>query len=229
MIKPEAEAVTLKLQFELISAATFGRGDGVPGVVDSEVEHDEYGLPYLRGRTLRGLLAEEMASLLYALGEERARKWGEWEKARNRLLGVSARALDETGILHISDAQLPERVRRLIAYSLEDQPKKLSRAAVLEALTSIRRQTAISHLGAPDPTSLRALRVILPGTQFAARLSFDEAPNKQERALLAATVLAWRRAGTGRNRGRGRLQALIENEAWMQEQFSFFQTEVASK
>jgi len=194
--------------------------------VDSEVEHDEYGLPYLRGRTLRGLLTEEMESLLYALGGTRSAKW---QNSRDRLLGISARTLDETGILHISDAQLPERVRRLIAFSLEDQPDKLSRTAVLEALTAIRRQTAMSHLGAPDPTSLRALRVILPGTRFAARLTFDEAPNEYERALLAVTVLAWRRAGTGRNRGRGRLQALIESETWMREQFRFFQTEVSGQ
>lgn len=226
MSKPKADPAPLTLRFELLSAATFGRGDGLPGVVDSEVEHDEYGLPYLRGRTLRGLLAEEMESLLYALDAPPTSKW---QNARDRLLGVSARALDETGILHISDAQLPERVRQLIAYSVEDQPDKLSRTAVLEALTAIRRQTAMSHLGAPDPTSLRALRVILPGTQFAARLTFDEAPNDHERALLATTVLAWRRAGTGRNRGRGRLRAKIESDDWMREQFHFFQQEVTGK
>lgn len=56
-----------KLQFDLRSAATFGRGDGVAGLVDEEVEHDGDGLPFLRGRTLKGLLAEECANILYAL------------------------------------------------------------------------------------------------------------------------------------------------------------------
>lgn len=219
----------LLLNFELLSAATFGRGDGVPGLVDTEVEHDEDGFPYLRGRTLRGLISEEMESLLYSLNAAAAAKLNKWTAVRDRLIGTSSRFLDETGILHVSDARLPEAVRLLIAFSRETYPEqveRLSRSAVLDALTAIRRQTAMSHLGAPDPTSLRALRVILPGTEFTARLTFDEAPDKYDRALLASTVLAWRRAGTGRNRGRGRLRAIIESEAWMQEQFRFFQTEV---
>jgi len=43
---------TYYLNFTLLSDTTFGRGEGVPGLVDEEVEHDRYGLPYLRGRTL---------------------------------------------------------------------------------------------------------------------------------------------------------------------------------
>lgn len=213
----------LTLHLELLSAATFGRGDGLPGEVNSEVEHDEYGLPYLRGRTLRGLLAEEMESLLYSLQATRGDKW---YTARDGLLGVTARALDETGIMHVGDARFPTGLRQLIAYSLETQPNQLSRVAMLEAVTALRRQTAMNELGAPETNSLRTQRVILPGTQFAALLTFDRPPSPHERALLAATVLAWRRAGTGRNRGRGRLRAWVNDEAWMQKEFGFFQQEV---
>jgi len=36
--------------------------------VDEEIEHDTFtGLPYLRGRTLKGLLVEECANILYVL------------------------------------------------------------------------------------------------------------------------------------------------------------------
>jgi hypothetical protein len=217
---------TLTLYFKLSSAATFGRGDGLPGFVDSEVEHDAYGFPVLRGRTLRGLLAEEMESLLYALGKEE-----EWREARARLLGESARLLDETGILRVSDAQLPARVRQLITATVEaekaevkitQQPRFFTREAVLDSFTAIRRQTAMTHLGAPEPASLRAQRVILRETIFEATLFFDLPPTELEKALLAATVLAWRRAGTGRNRGRGRLHAWLNDEAWTQTQYACF-------
>ena len=46
----------LMLQITLVSQATFGRGDGVAGLVDIEVLHDEMGLPFLHGRSLKGLL-----------------------------------------------------------------------------------------------------------------------------------------------------------------------------
>ena len=58
----------LALTIELLTDTTFGRGDGVAGLVDEEVEHDsQTGLPIIRGRTLKGLLVEECANLLYAL------------------------------------------------------------------------------------------------------------------------------------------------------------------
>lgn len=223
----------LILHFELCSAATFGRGDGLPGLVDSEVEHDAYGFPFLRGRTLRGLLAEEMESLLYALGKEK-----EWKETRNRLLGDEARLLDETGILRVGHAQLPEAVRQLIAAEVEaekekarqekertgknEQPLFFTREAVLDSVTAVRRQTAMTHLGAPEPASLRAQRVILRTTRFEAQLHFDEDPQPLDLPLLTASVMAWRRAGTGRNRGRGRLQAWLNDKAWTKACFAEF-------
>lgn len=224
---------TLRLTFELLSAATFGRGDGLPGLVDREVEHDRYGLPFLRGRTLRGLLAEEMEGLLFALGVDRSlpltgQREIKWKEAADRLLGVGGRMSEEDGIMRVGDACLPERLRWLIAASVEDRKKcEITREMVLESLTAIRRQTAMTDRGAPEAASLRAMRVILRGTAFEARLVFDEAPGEWDKALLAATALAWRRAGTGRNRGRGRLKAIVESEEWMLKHFGIFQREVA--
>jgi hypothetical protein len=51
------------------------------------------------------------------------------------------------------------------------------------------------------------MRVILRGLVFEANLHFAETPTTDELALLAACVKAFRRGGTGRNRGRGRLAA----------------------
>ncbi len=219
---------TLKLEFELRSAATFGRGDGVAGLIDREVERDRHGLPMMRGRTLRGLLAEEMEAMLHALELEQTAKWKE---SRDRLLGLEARMSDETGILRVGDACLPPGLRQLLIASVEpDQAKrsndKFSPVQLLESLTAIRRQTAMSERGAPENSSLRSMRVVLRGTIFQAELGFDRQPEPIDLALLAATVLAWRRAGTGRNRGRGRLRAWIESEDWMLEQFKLFQQEV---
>jgi hypothetical protein len=215
----------LTLKFELLSAGTFGRGDGLPGLVDREVEHDRHGLPFLRGRSLRGLLAEEMEGLLYNLGD----KAKEWKESRDRLLGVGGRMTNEMGIMRVGDARLPEGVRRLIAVSLEEKraaTSGLTPTDVLESLTAIRRQTAMTAFGAPEGASLRAMRVVLLGTIFEAQLTFDQSPDDRDKALLAATVLAWRRAGTGRNRGRGRLRAWVEDDEWMRARFDFFEREV---
>jgi hypothetical protein len=203
----------MRLKLTLKSDATFGRGEGVAGLVDEEVEHDRYGLPYLAGRTLKGLLVEECANLLYALGRQKPTdEMKQWHAAANRLFGQSGALTWRAGI-RVSDALLPAELRRVVRYKVERG--ELSRADVLESLTDLRRQTAMDETGRPETGSLRTMRVILRETSFEATLYFHEDPDPQERdlPLLSACVLAFRRAGAGRNRGRGHLEARLLNEA----------------
>jgi hypothetical protein len=210
MTNPTKIAITLK------SAATFGRGDGVPGLVDREIEHDEHGFPFLRGKTLKGLLAESAENVVYAL-EELQKQTG-WRDAKNALFGVGGRGIEERGILHIGDAKLPAKLRAEIikvGWSKED---------VLYSLTGIRRQTSINADGAPDHASLRAMRVLLRGVVLEAPISFDndDELTETQQQLLAAAVLDFRRAGTDRNRGRGWLKAELDSEQVTQNLFTAF-------
>lgn len=196
----------LELHLKLLSDATFGRGDGVAGLVDQEVEHDpNLGLPFLRGRTLKGLLVEECANILYATGGLPAHS--RLEAAAQFLFGQPGSTLVEEGFLHVGSAQLPAPLRQAVAADIE--AKRLTPAAVLESLTDIRRQTAVEESGAPDEGSLRSMRVVLRHTEFIAPLRFQRPPSADALALLAACAAALRRAGTGRNRGRGRLETTL--------------------
>ena len=189
---PISIIITLK------SAATFGSGDSVPGVVDREIEHDAEGFPFLRGKTLKGLLAESAENVVFALEEQDGTGWKEVKK---RLFGTGGRGDKERGMLHIGDAELPAGLRSEVIQA-GWKPEE-----VLYSLTGIRRQTSINEHGAPDHATLRAMRVLLPGVRLAAPLSFDRDPELRDLQLLAAALLDFRRAGTGRNRGRGWLEA----------------------
>ncbi len=202
-----------QLQLTLLSDATFGRGDGVAGLVDVEVQHDAVGLPYLGGRALKGLLGAECADLLFALKkialapEQKER----WQKAALRLFGRSGSHLDGSAILRVGPARLPEDLRAALKRDVEQNV--LTRADILDLFTTLRRQTALDESGAPRKETLRTLRVILSGTVFTATLTFSEDPTTDDLALLAATVKALRRVGTGRNRGRGRVCAELLDAA----------------
>lgn len=199
---------TFWLTFTLKSDATFGRGEGVAGLVDEEVEHDRYGLPYLRGRTLKGLLVEECANILYSLSQQLPDEYDKWQGIADRLFGAPGAYTQDTGIMQVSDACLPTDLRQTVQYHHEEN--NLSREDVLESLTDIRRQTAVDEETArPQDGSLRAMRVILRETLFEAPLQFSQPPEATDLALLSASVLAFRRAGTGRNRGRGHLTARL--------------------
>lgn len=217
------------LKFILISDATFGRGDGIAGFIDAEVQHDLSGLPYLGGRTLRGLLNYECADILFALKERPAQK-EIWTNVARRLFGNPGSSSDDAALMRVGDARLPQDLRRAIEAGIH---QGLPPDQVLASLTAIRRQTAIDEVGgAPLEGSLRSHRVILRQTPFEAELGFDEEPTPADLALLAACTKALRRAGSGRNRGRGELAARLNNaggEDITGPCFAYFAQEVLSQ
>lgn len=188
------------------SDATFSSGDGVAGALDREVEHDRHGLPYLRGRTLKGLLREEADNVLDTLALAGAIRREDWEPAMRRLFGLSSARQVSPSLVRYGNAQLPEEVRLVVEQTMRASDNSLSAQDVLQSLTAVRRQTAVGPDGVPVDGSLRAMRVVLRKTVLVAQVHSKEALNERDQALLAAAVLALRRLGTGRNRGRGRVE-----------------------
>lgn len=206
------------LTFTLLSEACFSRGDGVPGVVDVEVSHDDYGFPYLGGRALKGLLHAEATEIIDALERSDAPSFERWAGAAERLFGRPGSKMAQEGGLSIGDAQIPADLRAAWAYEVGDADElRYSRPVILNSLTAIRRQTALDESGAPKTETLRAVRVILRETPFVARISFFGDSSAEQRAdelaLLAAVVKAWRRAGSNKTRGYGRLSAELRETA----------------
>jgi hypothetical protein len=199
----------LEIHLRLIRDATFGRGDGVAGLVDEEVEHDAItGLPFLRGRTLKGLLVEECANTLFALSRQASPALSHLQEAAKFLFGGPGSTLDDEALMHVGPALLPSELWE--AVDADIRAGRLTPAMVLESLTAIRRQTAVDEgTGAPEEGSLRAMRVVLRETPLVATMRFDEPPDSSALGLLAACVLSLRRGGMGRNRGRGLMTARL--------------------
>ena len=189
--------MTLTLRIELLSDATFGRGDGVAGVVDQEIDHDESGFPFIGGKALKGLLAEEsrnLVRLLSSSGNEHRSLFG------HAGAGTTTQALHSQSCMHVDNAVVPEWLRAAVT-SGDPSPTE-----VLEAMTYIRRLTSVDQqTGAPRAETLRSQRVVLRTLVFHSVLRFRRDPEPREQAWLAGCALAVRRGGARRNRGRGRL------------------------
>lgn len=212
----------LLLKMELKSDASFGRGDGLAGMVDAEVEYDAAtGLPFVRGRTLKGLLLEECANILYALALQGHSRQAELLATGRWLFGEAGSTLLEDGKLKVGPAAFPRAFRQAIQAQVEgagDASERLTPAEVLESLTALRAQTAVDDgSGAPAENSLRVSRVLLRGTCLWSELSFDQPPSDLALGLLAACALAVRRGGLVRNRGRGRLALTLWDADGQQE------------
>jgi len=189
---------------ELLSDTTFARGEGTAGVVDVEVDHDDLGLPLVRGKRLHGLLRDGWLSM--------RPHFPDLADAACRVLGEEA-DLDERSILRIGDGALPEDVRNWVRYAVGRKRYPLRPEQVLSTLTDIRRQTAVSRrTGAPEETTLRSSRVVLRGVSFTSPLHWLAEPGDAEVRCLALCVLATRHAGWQRNRGRGFLRVTLDGK-----------------
>jgi len=195
---------SLFIQIDLLSDSAFSRGEGTAGLVDVEVEHDEWGLPFLGGKTIRGLLRDSWLSMQHCFPD--------LVPSAGRVFGLEADC-EESSILHIGDAVVDEETRCWIKAAESRQNHPISPAAVLEALTDIRRQTSEErHTGAPAEATLRAVRVIVRGLTLRAPLHWLVEPTPSDVRCLSLALLATRHAGLGRNRGRGHIRMTFDGD-----------------
>lgn len=194
------------LCIELLSDTTFSRGEGTAGMVDTEVEHDEFGLPFVGGKTIRGLLRDSWLSM--------HAHFPALAGAAARVLGRS-QDLEESCMLRIGDARLDRALRASVRAACERDDKRLSPEAVLAAFTAIRYQTAEDReTGAPETTTLRSSRVVLRGFVLEAPLTWLNGyqPLTDDLRILALCTLATRHGGLLRNRGRGHLRMSLDGD-----------------
>ena len=177
---------------DLLSDTTFYQGGGTPGVVDIEIQHDELGLPYLSGKTVRGLILDSWLSL--------CGYFPELEQAAKRIFG-SPGEMFPTSILRIGDAVVASNVREWVTWAERGQPHY---ARTSYRFTDVRFQISQDRdTGVPKKGTLRATRVIIRGVRLESPLIWLEEPTQDELRCLALGVLACRHAGLGSNRGRG--------------------------
>lgn len=194
------------LRIELESDTTFGRGDGVAGLVNQEVEHDPYGLPIIHGRTIKGLVVDACSELMYGLLPDKSKDNASTplENDAHWLFGGGGSNHDSAGHVYFGTGEVAAEIRNY--FHGEVKTRRLSRADVVDAFTVIRRQTAMDATDVPADGSLRAARAVVRKTVFIVPIRFESTPNHDQLALLAACAAGVQRGGSGRTRGRGRLK-----------------------
>ena len=191
----------IKLSVVLKSASCFSIGEGTAGEVDIEIQHDEYGLAFLNGKALKGLLHEEAAELVFAL--EQAGSKGNWVQISNKIFGEPGSTADTQGTVNFGDLRLPADFREKVISEIKE--RKTTAYEVLRLLTSTRTQTAVDENGAPRPETLRTLRISPRETTLEASIFFDKLEH-QEQIFLHSCLMALRRAGSNKSRGLGKLK-----------------------
>lgn len=176
--------------------------------VDQCTMVDASGLPYIGGRLLKGLLVEEAANLLRAIGPDEG-----WEDAALRAFGAPGEA-HEAG-LFVGDAVLDPHLSSEIAAS---GMGVAAAALATRATTIVRTRTAIDpDTGVAADHTLRSTRLVRAGTTFYAPMNFEGHPlakaPERVRALIAGAATLVRRGGMSRSRGWGGMTLRVPSHA----------------
>lgn len=209
--------MTWEIQIVLLSEAMLSNGQSVPGEVDLEVLHDEYGFPYYSAKTLKGHWREqtEFAARALSYQESTGRLGNSFNNTVIRAFGKESLLETASGMLHLSDAVIMNSVRApfLEAVEQKDVNKHIYPKEIFHSLTDERYFTSIdAKTGTAKKSSLRRIRVVNKGLILHSELFGMENFNTHEQGLLTAGIAAIQSIGMMKSRGKGSVScSLIHN------------------
>ncbi len=198
------------LEIELCSAANPGSGEGWAGMIDSDVVYDEFGLPFIPARRVKGILremAEEVINAYEMSGMNSSKSWN--AETLDKLFGKRGTA--EAAEMSVRNAYLPEyeSLRLWLEWAQLEASHLATPENVITVFTTIRKQTKIEpKTGAAQDPSLRQIRVLKRGLKFCSRILLPS-NDKYLIELFQEAVKVTRAFGGKRNRGLGKIRCQL--------------------
>lgn len=203
----------LILKLKLLSDALIGSGEGWGANIDSDMVFDEFGLPYIPARRIKGNLRESALEVVEMF--EKSEINAASSKDIDTLFGKPGQ--DRPAPISFSNLYLADYKsnREWMDWLIRQHPNNFSREIVLNTFSSIRQQTSISDEGTAKENSLRTLRVLKKDHVFFGNVTFDpifDLIDNDQLSLLAFSALNLRHLGTSRNRGLGSVKCCLMDE-----------------
>ena len=186
----------MKIKMQLLSDTIFGNGKSIPGAEDISVLCDEYGFPYFKGGTMKGIFRETLEEYLSLLGKSET----EADEEVNRLLGTGGIETASDRLV-FSDFVLSENVRQKVITEIGPDNQEF----VKNLFTNLRTFTSMED-GMAKSGSLRCARCVNQGFFFYSEIRCLKADEELVRDVLALI----KNIGSMRNRGFGNV--LISEE-----------------
>lgn len=193
-----ATTIEITLQSDLCA----GSGYSYAGVIDSDVESDQYGFPFIPARRLKGCLREAAELIRVILRTENDPERD--KEVIQELFGE--RGKDAPGGLFIENARIENYTALVEEAGRTSFVVDYSKENVLQQFTSVRAQTRIDREGIVMDNTLRFTRVvnrISPLTQKALRFTAPVTYPAEYEEDLRQIVRATKHIGMDRNRGLG--------------------------
>jgi len=190
----------MKIRIKLLSDLCTCSGETYNSIVDMDVVYDEYGIPYIPAKRIKGCIREAALEMV-ELGIIRD---DQYEKIFGKEGHQSAK-------VSISNAYMKDYASTVSALKQCKAKGLKSPQNVLSQYTSTRTQTAVDmETGVADDNSLRTLRVVNKGLIFEA--DCDIKCHGEEKEILKQAVSLVKHMGMSRTRGLGLVDLKLYEE-----------------
>jgi len=197
----------MKIKMKLLSDAIPGSGEGTAGLVDTDISHDEFGLPIIPAKRIKGILRESSRDLedanVFAQG-----KTPEIFGTRGNKIGTEFK---------ISDGYLENysELKNFLQFCSADKqlPRIFNREAVLNFYTYTRSQTGINENGVAQDDTLRTFRVLRKGLVFYFDTEYPMGWESDIETICKVTC----KFGISRTRGTGELLLTMDKSKQSQD------------
>lgn len=190
----------MKIRIKLLSDLCTCSGETYNSIVDMDVVYDEYGIPYIPAKRIKGCIREAALEMV-ELGIIRD---DQYEKIFGKEGYQSAK-------VSISNAYMKDYASTVSALKQCKAKGLKSPQNVLSQYTSTRTQTAVDmETGVADDNSLRTLRVVNKGLIFEA--DCDIKCHGEEKEILKQAVSLVKHMGMSRTRGLGLVDLKLSEE-----------------
>ncbi|MBD2451577.1 hypothetical protein H6G76_31565 [Nostoc sp. FACHB-152] len=202
------------IQIKLISDWHIGCGAGIPGDIDSLVQKDKDGIPYIPAKTITGIWRD--ACELLAFGLDDGKENGAWQQWVDYLFGEQPALAREREVIDTSP--IPAALSIRPAYFSQHLRAILnSKHNVKNALTFVKPGISIDfESGCAKEEFLRFEEVVRSGAVLEAECELTLPVNKTQKeaayALLIAGTKFVERLGGKRRRGSGKCELVINNQ-----------------
>lgn len=204
-----------RLEIEFFSSVLVGSGEGFGTFIDTDVVFDDFGIPYVPAKRIKGCLRDsaiEVCEMLKTGGLDYIPLVEEDSENRfgiiSQLFGFPGG--DEPAPLYISNLTIKgyEDMLPWINYFTKKYGNFVNPEYVKKVFTEIRQQIAIDEEGKAKEHSLRTIRVAKKGLVFKGDIELKD-DNENFVKLLYLACLNLRRFGTKRNRGFGAVRCRL--------------------
>ena len=208
----KSEQLTIKIK--LTSDWHIGSGAGIPGDIDSLVQKDQDGLPYIPAKTLTGILRDACELVAFGLDNGESGNWQEWvdylfgeQPGETQVAKEEIKTAPRSAALSIRPGYFSYPLRKVLN----------SKANLKNALTFVKPGISIdADSGCAIENFLRFEEVVRGGAVLEAKCELNLPTDKKQKeaayALLVAGTKFVERLGGKRRRGSGKCELVINNQ-----------------